>query len=238
MSTKGVIAPVLAALLSLWAGAALAQVGRTDDYGGAGGGVPFELQCPDGYVLVGIDENSDKDLDGIAAQCLQSKGGRLLGSKIQAPRLDPPPSARHGGVAGKAEKSGIAFWGEVICPDGMAAAGIRIQRSGANLVHAFRLLCRNMQTYETANSALSGFSRGAAVGSATRDCGGGAIAVGVFGTVVLDDGDEGPIRRMGLICRVIAHPAPPAPPPKPKPADPPPFAIDNDVHAPFAITNG
>jgi len=48
-----------------------------------------------------------------------------------------------------------------------------------------------------------------------------------------------PINGRGRAGPPSPPPPPPPPPPQPAtPADPPPFAIDNDVHAPFVITNG
>lgn len=218
---------VLVLCLAMSGGTAHAQVGDSIVLGGPGGG-NFRDQCPDGYVLIGINPNQGDDLDSVGPVCAREADGHIVADVI-----------------------GLHTWGKphdddfrypVRCPADMAVQEIVVRTSHVNLVHGFSFICRNIATHQTGASDRSDWwdhNTSATAREEQAGCGSGAIAIGVIGRYGVN------VDALGLICRVLNNPPPPQPnTPPPAPNNPPPVENNspllpvNNSPPPLPVNNG
>ncbi|MBN9306645.1 MAG: hypothetical protein BGO82_13560 [Devosia sp. 67-54] len=213
-------APALAAALVL-AAPALAFDGTTKPIGGPGGSRYLD-ECRPGDALVAIDYKAGKDMDMVTGACVALHDGW--------------PTGKHYRLATRGLDNDNGRFnpdGTIVCPRRMVVQQIHVTESAVGLVHSFWLTCRNLPAPGLGDSKATKSNGGAGGSPGSADCGPDSYARGL-----LIRGDAR-INALGLICATYRPPPPPPQPPQPAtPADPPPFAIDNDVHAPFVITNG
>jgi len=179
---------LLAAVVLAWPIApAAAQIGNTIVIGGPGGAWDQD-QCPDGAVLTGMHFSAMKDMNTVTPFCQRFVDGHIVGDQIPLrTRGRPPEPTKAFGYGGPIYTPG--------CGPDTAVEGISVQVSNANLVHSFRVTCRNPLQHVYNNSDYARTNGGASKYEKYVSCGGGAIAIGI----VVHHGDL--IDALGLICK-------------------------------------
>lgn len=181
--------------------AAADRPGWTTIIGGPGGG-EFEGRCRDGKLLVGLKWSGNKDINTVATICQSFESGHATGAPVEGASWGQPPTTGSWFAPFSAENS-------LLCPPDTAVETIGVGVSKANLVHKFAFACRNPNAHVYTNTDFAGPDLGETSYVQPAGCGGGAIAIGIVGKYgTLIDG-------LGLLCQVIAAPAPPAAPAKP-----------------------
>lgn len=195
-------AATLLAIGATWAATpALAAEGDTTIFGGPGGG-GFLDRCQDGWVLKGLNYTSGKDLNSIGTVCAPLVNGHVQDTVKGQGTWGKPAESKQVGLF-----SIRPITSSVWCPSDMAVQGIWVAL-GAGVVHTFSLKCRNLITYETSRVGPAQTDGGVAGNAEDRDCGGGAIAIGVIGR------SGSMVDALGLHCLVTAT-APLSPAQKP-----------------------
>lgn len=195
MKISGLVKNIATLALLCFSSAALAagEEGPTVLVGGPGGS-SFQDRCEDGYFLVGFAASAGKDLNQIRGLCQQFDAqGRALSRPYDMSTWGKPATGAFNFIPSSDN-----------CPGSTAVEQISVETSNANLVHRFRLTCRNPLKHDYVSTKWALTMGGAAKTSQTIGCGGGAIAIGLIGR----QGDA--IDALGLLCKVIAAPAGPA----------------------------
>lgn len=213
---------IAAALLLAAIAGASAWEGDTIRVGGSGGAQDRDL-CKSGEAMVGLSYKAGKDLNVVWMTCAATQNGAAVGRPYDRGAWGDGTDNGHG-MRG----------GNVGCPAPMVVQAI-YATMGANVVHDFWLLCRNVVTGEHFKAPWSLTMGGQGGRAGNANCGDDGYATGML----ISHGSM--VDAIGLVCTVY-QPAPakaPADKPirgvgKPKPAKP---APEKPNGSPLAVDN-